>query len=58
MSALLFVGIVCGQELNKNVLDRIVAESEKTNTDALVIYQNGNIVYKNYFGGKLPQNPE
>ena len=38
------------QELNKPILDSIIRQSERTNSNALVIYQKGKQVYKNYFG--------
>lgn len=42
--------IVFGQDLNKETLDKILSESAKTNTDALIISKDGKIVHKNYFG--------
>lgn len=45
-----FAGMGSGQDLNKTVLDSIVSESQKTNTDALIIYKNGQPVFKSYFG--------
>lgn len=53
--ALLFAGIASGQDLNKGVLDSIIAESQKTNSDALVIYKDGQIIYKNYFGKEVKE---
>ena len=38
------------QDLNKPILDSIIRQSERTNSNTLVIYQKGKQVYKNYFG--------
>lgn len=51
----LFTGISLGQDLNKAVLDSIVAESERTNSDSLIILKDGEIVYKNYFGKPIKE---
>ncbi len=37
------------QQLNKIVLDSIIKQSERTNSDALIIYQDGKLIYKNHF---------
>lgn len=50
-----FAGISFGQELNQKILDSIIEQSEKTNTDALLIYRDNKIVYKNYFGKPVQQ---
>ena len=52
---LLAAGIVSGQDLNKNILETIIAESQKTNSDAMIIYKDGKLVYKNYFGNETRQ---
>ena len=41
------------QELNKIILDSIIKDSERTNSNALLIYQKGKLVYKNYFNKPL-----
>ena len=38
------------QKLNKPILDSIIRQCVKTNSNALLIYQKGKPVYKNYFG--------
>jgi CubicO group peptidase (beta-lactamase class C family) len=37
------------QDINKTILDSIVESCEKTNSNALVIYQSDELVYENYF---------
>jgi len=41
------------QQLNKIILDSIISQSNRTNSNALIVYQNGKLVYKNYFGKPL-----
>ena len=41
------------QQLNKPVLDSIITQCERTNSNALLIYKKGELVYKNYFGKSL-----
>ena len=43
-------GNFIAQSLNKNILDSISRHSERTNSNALLIYQNGKPIIKNYFG--------
>lgn len=38
------------QQLNQFIQDSIIRQSKKTNSNALIIYQNGTLVYKDYFG--------
>lgn len=45
------------QQLNKFIQDSIISQSKRTNSNALIIYQNGALVYKDYFG-KPVQNIE
>ena len=50
---LLYISIsnsLIAQQLNKTILDSINNQSERTNSNALLIYQNDKLVYKNYFG--------
>lgn len=44
-----FYSGLSAQDLNKTILDSIVNQCEKTNSNALLIYQKGVLVYKNYF---------
>src|SRR5690554_3663369 len=37
------------QNLNQAVLDSIVNESDRTNSNALIIYQGEKVIYENYF---------
>ncbi len=46
----LFAASLSGQSLNKDALDAIIAGSERTNADALIILKDGEVAYKNYFG--------
>ncbi len=41
------------QDLNKPILDSIIKQCEKTNSNAFLIYQKGKPIYKNYFGKPL-----
>lgn len=41
------------QQLNKTILDSIINQSERANSNALLIYQNDKLVYKNYFGNPV-----
>ncbi len=43
-------GNFIAQNLNKNILDSLSRHSERTNSNALLIYQNGKPIIKNYFG--------
>ncbi len=38
------------QNLNQSLLDSIIRQSERTNSNALLIYKGSELVYKNYFG--------
>lgn len=53
LASLLFFLLTCmaatGQKLNQPVLDSIVRQSERTNSNALLIYKDDQLVYKNYF---------
>ncbi len=44
---------VCAQDLNKTILDSIILQSERTNSNALLIYKDNKQVYKNYFGNAV-----
>lgn len=46
---LFFVAGAYSQGLNQTILDSIVKESNRTNSNALIIYKNEKIVYENYF---------
>jgi len=46
---LFFVAGDYSQGLNQTILDSIVKESNRTNSNALIIYKNEKIVYENYF---------
>lgn len=41
---------ITGQPLNTTILDSIINQSERTNSNALLIYRDSELVYKNYFG--------
>ena len=45
-----FCSSLNAQNLNKSVLDSIIRQCERTNSNALLIYQKGKPIYKNYFG--------
>lgn len=45
----LFIGNIQAQGLNQVMLDSIVYESSRTNSNALIIYKNEKIIYENYF---------
>ena len=47
---LFFCANLNAQELNKPILDSIIRQCVRTNSNALLIYQKGKPVYKNYFG--------
>ena len=59
MKRLLIILILCSsqrspaQDLNKAILDSIIRQSERTNSNALLIYQEGKPIYKNYFGNSV-----
>lgn len=38
------------QKLNQTILDSIINQSQRTNSNALLVYRDGKLVYKNYFG--------
>ncbi len=44
-----FIGNIQAQDLNQVILDSIVNESSRTNSNALIIYKNEKIIYENYF---------
>ena len=44
-----FYSGLSAQDLNKTILDSIVNQCDRTNSNALLIYQKGVLVYKNYF---------
>ena len=41
------------KELNSHILDSIINQCEKTNSNAFMIYQKGKPIYENYFGKPL-----
>ncbi|MCB0453100.1 MAG: beta-lactamase family protein [Aequorivita sp.] len=41
------------QQLNKVILDSIISQSQRTNSNALIIYKDGNIAYENYFNNAV-----
>lgn len=45
-----FSAAAVGQALNQQALDALIAGSQRTNSDALVILKDGEVAYKNYFG--------
>ena len=47
---LFFCANLNAQELNKPILDSVIRQCVRTNSNALLIYQKGKPVYKNYFG--------
>ena len=47
---LLMSGNLIAQDLNQHMMDSIIKLSENTNSNALLVYQKGKPVYKNYFG--------
>lgn len=40
---------VVGQDYNKSILDSIVNQSKRTNSNALIVYVDNKLIYKNYF---------
>lgn len=52
---ILYTGIIIGQELNTSVLDSIINQSKRTNTNALIIYKDNKLVYENYFSKPVQQ---
>ena len=45
-----FCNILNAQVLSKTILDSIINQCEKTNSNVLLIYQKGKTIYSNYFG--------
>lgn len=50
---LLSVQRLPAQDLNKSILDSIIRQSERTNSNSLLIYKENKLVYKNYFGKSI-----
>src|SRR5690606_5234997 len=46
---LLSIATIYAQNLNQSILDSIVSECDRTNTNALLIYKGKKQVYENYF---------
>lgn len=50
LSLLRYSTIVFSQEISNSILEEIKSKSIESHSDALIIIQDGNIIYEDYFG--------